>query len=284
MIKLLISISLILFISGCASKYKYDYTIHKPKVRFKPSLRALDRLNYETKGHKYVWGAENDGCYDCSGLTYYTYGSMGIEIPRVARDQYKVGTPIPRDQLQKGDLVFFDTSKSRSGRVTHVGIYLGNGKFQHASSSKGRVVISSLNSPYYSNRYLGARRVHNFNNYQRFRPQINNYRYAQNQIEKPKVINYKTYQTEQLVTTPSQVFTNAQKEFSSVSGNYYILIHTQPNRANELITKLKLSGLPSNSIEQGRTILVGPFSSKSEALRVKNFNPELLANATIRSI
>ena len=283
MIKLLISTLLILFISGCASKY--DYSIHKPKVRYKPSIRALNRLNYETKGHKYVWGAENDGCYDCSGLTYYTYGSMGIEIPRVARDQYKVGTPIPRSQLQKGDLVFFDTSRSRSGRVTHVGIYLGNGKFQHASSSKKRVVISSLNSPYYSSRYLGARRVHNFNNSQHFRPQTNEYRYARAKEQYKSTINQEpNYQIQSSYITPSQVFKQTQTTTNSSSQNYYILLHSSPNRANEILTKLELSGLPSNIIEQGRAILVGPFNSKSEAMEIKNYNPELLANSTIRSI
>jgi len=284
MTKLLISTLLILFISGCASK-RYDYSIHKPKVRYKPSIRALNRLNYETKGHRYVWGAENDGCYDCSGLTYYTYGSMGIEIPRVAKDQYKVGTPIPRSQLQKGDLVFFDTSRNRSGRATHVGIYLGNGKFQHASSAKGRVVISSLNSPYYSSRFLGGRRVHSFNNYHNFRPQVNTYRYARAKKEyKPTIIQTPSYQKEPTYTTPTQVFTQTQQVADSSSQNYYILLHSSPNRASEILTKLELSGLPGNVVEQGRTILVGPFSSKSEALRIKNFNPELLANATIKDI
>ena len=281
MIRLLFATILIIFITGCAKRY--DYSIHKPKVRFKPSLRALNRLNYETMGHRYVWGAENDGCYDCSGLTYYTYGSMGIEIPRVAREQYRVGTPIPRDQLKKGDLVFFDTSKYRSGKVTHVGIYLGNGKFQHASSSKKRVVVSSLNSPYYRSRYLGARRMYNFNNYEQFRPKVNSYYIAKAPIKKDLPRYSASFNQNQNYTTPTQIFTQAQST-KSTANNYYILLHSSPNMTNEIITKLELSGLPSNVVEQGRTILVGPFNSKSEALRIKNFNPELLANATIRSI
>ena len=161
-------------LSGCGSKYRYDYSVHKPKVRFKPSVKALDRLRYETMGHPYVWGAENDGCYDCSGLTFYTLGSMGIEIPRVANDQFHHGTPVAKSDLQKGDLVFFATSRRRPGVATHVGIYIGNGKFQHASSAKGRVMVSSLYSPYWVRTYLGARRYHNFNNY--YQPR---YQYAQ---------------------------------------------------------------------------------------------------------
>jgi len=167
-IKFISFILLLVMLAGCSSPKRYDYSIHKPKVRFKPSLKALDRLRYETIGHPYVWGAENDGCYDCSGLTYYIFGSMGIEIPRVANDQFHSGIPVAKSDLKKGDLVFFATSRRRPGVATHVGIYLGNGKFQHASSAKGRVIISSLNSPYWQRTYLGARRYYNFNNY--FKP------------------------------------------------------------------------------------------------------------------
>ena len=171
MIYLKISAFLVaLFIfSGCS---RYDYTIHKPKVLYKPSVKALDKINRRNLGKRYVWAEEGPYCYDCSGLTYFTYGTMGIEIPRVAREQFKKGIPVSKSELQKGDLVFFDTSKYFRGKVTHVGIYLGNGKFEHASSSKKRVVISSLNNPYYKRRYLGARRYYNFNEYDKFRPRI----------------------------------------------------------------------------------------------------------------
>jgi hypothetical protein len=282
MIKLVIAISLILFVSGCASKY--DYSIHKPKVRFKPSTRALSRLNYETKGHKYLWGAENNGKYDCSGLTYYTFGSMGIEIPRVARDQYRVGTPIARSELQKGDLVFFDTSRNRSGRVTHVGIYLGNGKFQHASSSKKRVVVSSLSNSYYRSRYLGARRMHTFNDNKVFKPQVQEPIYFAKSTTKPVPTQEPKQPTNVFATQANSINEQAKQTQTTFANNYYILLHPSPNVANEIITKLELSGLQGNLVEQGNTILVGPFNSKSEAMQIKNFNPELLANATIRNI
>ncbi len=156
--RIIIATIVILF-SACS---KYDYTIHKPKVLYKPSLAALDKINKSNLGKRYVWAEEGPYCFDCSGLTYFTYGTMGIEIPRVAREQFKVGTPVARDQLQKGDLVFFDTGRYFTGRVTHVGIYIGNGKFEHASTAKRGVIISSLNNPYYKRRYLGARRIYNF--------------------------------------------------------------------------------------------------------------------------
>jgi cell wall-associated NlpC family hydrolase len=72
--------------------------------------------------------------------------------------QSKVGKYVKRDELQKGDLIFFDTSKKRKGYVNHVGIYIGDNKFIHASSAKKKVVITSLEKSFYSNRYKGARR------------------------------------------------------------------------------------------------------------------------------
>ncbi len=173
-----------IFFSACSIKHHYDYTIHKPKVLYKPSLSALEKLNRRNLGKRYVWAEEGPYCFDCSGLTYYTYGSMGITIPRVAREQYKVGIPVSKDELQKGDLVFFDTGKYFTGRATHVGIYIGNGKFEHASTTKGRVVISSLNSPYFSRRYLGARRIYQFQN---------SYEYIQNPFLERKKSNTMRY-------------------------------------------------------------------------------------------
>ena len=277
-IKILITIVTILIVAGCSSK-RYDASIHKPKVRFKPSLRALDRLKYETMGSPYVWGAENDGCYDCSGLTYYTLGSMGIEIPRVAKDQFRSGVPVSRENLQKGDLVFFATSRSRPGVATHVGIYLGNGKFQHASSAKRKVVISSLDNPYYARHYLGARRYYNFN---RFKPRYQEYKIAS--YNKPKIKRENKIIHQQFNIQNNQKTQNIFAQTQTNPQNYYLLINTSTNRANEIVTKLELSGLSSKVANGGGTILVGPFSSKVEAQKIKSYNIELLANAQIRSL
>lgn len=110
-------------------------------------------------GKRYVWGASgNKNTYDCSSFTKYVYKNIGVNIPRTSINQSKFGKHVKRDELQKGDLVFFDTSKKRKGYVNHVGIYLGENKFIHASSAKKKVVITSLNKNFYSNRYRGARR------------------------------------------------------------------------------------------------------------------------------
>ena len=79
-----------------------------------------------------------------------------IELPRTAREQILVGKEVAEGDLQKGDLVFFQTYASYP---SHVGIYLGEGKMMHASSGKGEVTVSDLNSEYYRSRYLGAKRV-----------------------------------------------------------------------------------------------------------------------------
>lgn len=111
-------------------------------------------------GKDYSWGAEGPNSFDCSGYTYYVFKqSVGVTLPRVSRDQSKFGALISRSNVQKGDLVFFDTDGSNNGYVSHVGIYMGDGKFIHASSSKDEVVISDFNSSYYKGAFVNARRV-----------------------------------------------------------------------------------------------------------------------------
>lgn len=113
-------------------------------------------------GKPYVWGATGPNCFDCSGFTQKVYRSVGINLPRVSRSQAKVGKLVTFDELQKGDMVFFDTSKANRGRVNHVGIYLEDGKFIHASSGKKKVVITSFNKKkFYKEHFLWGRRVIN---------------------------------------------------------------------------------------------------------------------------
>lgn len=110
-------------------------------------------------GNRYVWGATGTkGTFDCSGFTKYCYKKNGIDIPRTSIMQSKYGKFVKRSELQKGDLIFFDTSRGRKGYVNHVGIYVGDNKFIHASSAKKKVVITSLDKTFYSQRYMGARR------------------------------------------------------------------------------------------------------------------------------
>jgi len=121
--------------------------------------KRIERDAKKKLGKRYVWGASGTkNTYDCSSFTKYVYRKNGITIPRTSINQSKYGKYVKRKDLKKGDLIFFDTSKRRKGYVNHVGIYLGNNKFIHASSAKKRVVITSLNKNFYSQRYKGARR------------------------------------------------------------------------------------------------------------------------------
>jgi len=111
-------------------------------------------------GRKYVWGAVGPNCFDCSGFTMQVFREAGINLPRVSRNQAKVGRLVKFDELQRGDMVFFDTSHNHAGKVNHVGIYLEDGKFIHASSGKKRVVITSFDKKaFYKQRFLWGRRV-----------------------------------------------------------------------------------------------------------------------------
>lgn len=124
-----------------------------------PKCEKVIKVAKNKLGHKYVWGAVGKkGTFDCSGFTKYCYKETGIELPRTSINQSKYGKFVKKSELKKGDLIFFDTSKRRRGYVNHVGIYIGDNKFIHASSAKKQVVITSLDKSFYANRYMGARR------------------------------------------------------------------------------------------------------------------------------
>lgn len=106
-------------------------------------------------GAPYVWGATGPYGFDCSGFTYAMFAGAGISLPRMADEQFEVGRPVSRSSLRPGDLVFFTTYEPGA---SHVGIYIGNGNFIHASSVAD-VTITSLSKSYYAERYLGARRM-----------------------------------------------------------------------------------------------------------------------------
>ena len=152
----LLLLTLALLATGCANKivkepYHYpNYKIIQPEIVCKPKRKNIEKLLLSYLGKPYVWAEEGPDAFDCSGLTYNIYGKMGIDIPRTASEQAKMGKHITRSQLHYGDLIFFGPSRSPHKRINHVGIYLGSGWFAHASSKNRRVTVTHLdsNSPY----------------------------------------------------------------------------------------------------------------------------------------
>ena len=124
------------------------------------SVNAVLNLAAKQIGKPYVWGAEGPSSFDCSGLTYYVYkNAAGITLPRTSSEQSKYGTTVSKSNLKAGDLLFFDTSGSNNGVVSHVGIYVGGGEMIHASSSSNKIVQVTIESSYWNNAYVTAKRV-----------------------------------------------------------------------------------------------------------------------------
>lgn len=118
-------------------------------------IRRITGMALQHVGVPYVYGGSSPSGFDCSGFIYYIFGQAGISLPRVADDQYMMGVPVSFDNLRTGDLVFFVDD---SGELSHVGMYLQDGQFIHASIHTG-IDFDSLYRDWRREHYLGARRI-----------------------------------------------------------------------------------------------------------------------------
>jgi cell wall-associated NlpC family hydrolase len=146
---LFLALSLLLYKAVCFSE---ESTPVSQTVRYKLAKAARTFL-----GLPYRWGgmSERRGA-DCSGLVKMIFAKLHIELPRTSRDQIQTGEEVPMESLETGDLVFFS---SDGNTPTHVGVYLGHHQFLHAEKKAGRVIITDLSHPWYSRRFISARRV-----------------------------------------------------------------------------------------------------------------------------
>jgi cell wall-associated NlpC family hydrolase len=119
-----------------------------------PPLVVGTALTY--RGVPYRNGGSDPSGFDCSGFVQWVFAQHGVKLPREVRTQWSIGSEIERDDVQPGDLVFFETV---TPGASHVGIALGNDEFVHAPSSRGVVRVERYTSEYWNKRYLGARRV-----------------------------------------------------------------------------------------------------------------------------
>ena len=131
-----------------------------PRFGIEARRDSVVQMAREQIGRRYVFGGTSPTRgFDCSGFTQYLARAFGVDLPRTAAQQARVGTPIPRDRslLRPGDLLTF----GRGNRVTHVGVYVGDGRYVHASSGRGQITESNLDRPQSSlvRAWMGVRRV-----------------------------------------------------------------------------------------------------------------------------
>ncbi len=141
-------------LNGCASNPNPGQPLSTQEVenaRLEVPASAMPEnpivhIAHELEGAPYRYGGVTPQGFDCSGFVHYVYRSADISIPRTTRDQYRSARKVALEQARPGDLLFFRIS---SRKLSHVGLYIGDGRFIHASTSKKQVIESSLNDGYW---------------------------------------------------------------------------------------------------------------------------------------
>jgi cell wall-associated NlpC family hydrolase len=128
------------------------------RVSHKKPIESLINLAKSKLGAPYEESGSGPDRFDCSGYTYYLFKEYNVTLPRTSLAQSTIGDRLNREALQPGDLLFFDTSEK--GQVNHTGLYLGEGKFIHASSGKAYSVTISHLDGWYKNKFLWGIRKH----------------------------------------------------------------------------------------------------------------------------
>lgn len=195
------------------SAVAYAMANYKDSYKFKLKLgsNGIDQLATEAKkylGGKYVWGGTKPNGFDCSGYVKYIYAKAGVELPRTAYSQSRIGEKVELSSLKKGDLLFFLTDKSRGIPITHVGIYLEGGKFIHAASKKEGIIVSNFAE--YKSRFISAKRVTTNTQATKVASSLN--------------LEFKHKDIEQYLNTPKPTLENAKKSNVKVAYFYDPLV------------------------------------------------------------
>ncbi len=278
-------LSVLLLLWGCKPSphpAHPDYAVRKPEVRYAPDKKNLAKMVKQLQGSPYVWAEEGPNYFDCSGFTYYLYGSMGIEIPRTAREQAKCGKRISPKELQYGDLIFFATDRHHPRKITHVGMYLGDGWFTHASTVKNEVVYSNLfASPYYKKRLRACRRYLPEKEPSRTALRAPVWKSAHQAAVSPATPKMHKGKAIIIKAPMHQIEQSAPHE-----GAYYVQVGSFTGKPkNTLIKHITHLGLPHRTIlfhhngKRFTKLLIGPYPTRNAALSVrttvrKKINPK----------
>jgi cell wall-associated NlpC family hydrolase len=140
------------------SKKRKDGKKGKADGAVSASGTEVVRVAQKYKGSKYTWGGASPKGFDCSGFTWYVYQqATGMDITRGVEEQWQLGRSVRQGEWQAGDIVFFKNTFQRG--LSHCGIYISGNEFIHAENEQTGVIISTLDSDYYSDHYAGARRL-----------------------------------------------------------------------------------------------------------------------------
>ena len=147
--------ALVVFLA-CVLTFASLFTIAPQKSNAATKGESIVAYAMKFEGTPYLFGGSTPAAFDCSGYLLYVYNYFGIQLPRTSEAQYKIGTTVSRNNLQAGDLVFFENTYKPG--ISHSGIYIGNGDF--LSAKTGGVGIANLDThPYWAPKYVGAKRL-----------------------------------------------------------------------------------------------------------------------------
>jgi cell wall-associated NlpC family hydrolase len=152
MLSRLVGLIAVLTLAGCASATPKSPSPPPASRDLSASQSRIVTTALKYVGAPYARGGSSPAGFDCSGFVMFVYRRVGVSLPHNAEKQYRVGSAVARDRLQPGDIVFFD-------RLGHSGIYIGNGRFVHATKPGDVVKVSGIDESWYRRRWVGARRV-----------------------------------------------------------------------------------------------------------------------------